>query len=111
MDINEQKNDKEKEANHKKLLERAESVTHAELAEYFTSFEKKHGDLPCPLCKTSLWAMPPGNEDHFRPLLVTLPLPFSNGMGVWSYPIFCTNCGYTVLFNTNHVASKIKGND
>lgn len=90
-------------------VEIARSVSHQEFLDYFNACEAKYGELACPMCKTSLWIVSPQEGDSLQPLMVTLPLPMVRGVGVWSFPVFCSECGYTVMYNTNHVARKIKG--
>lgn len=87
----------------------ARSITHQEFIEYFNSCEKKYGELACPMCRTSLWVVSPQDSGSTQPLMVTFPLPMVQGMGVWSFPIFCSECGYTVLYNATYVSRKIRG--
>ena len=90
-------------------VEKALSVTRADIAEYFTSFEKQHGDMLCPLFKTSLWAITPRIDSDEHAAIITLPLPNASGRGVWAYPIICSGCGYIIHLSASFVVGKIKG--
>ncbi|AYN25740.1 hypothetical protein D8682_01310 [Buttiauxella sp. 3AFRM03] len=88
---------------------RSMSVTREDFVEFFTKYEKKHGDLVCPLCQSSVWGLPSREDSPEHLAIVTLPIPFSPGRGMWAYPIICKECGYIVTFAANKVSAVIKG--
>lgn len=84
------------------------SISRDEFSNYFRVLEEKFGEMECPLCKKTLWGLPPRDDSQEHPALITLPLPNSAGRGIWAYPIFCVECGYIATFAAHHVAQKIK---
>ncbi|CNI60443.1 MULTISPECIES: hypothetical protein [Yersinia] len=90
------------------IVTAAISVRQKELVEYFEGYEKKHGDLLCPLCKNTNWTIATRGGEDVGPLIITLPIPTMQGRGVWAYPLYCTDCGYMIMLNTSHVSLKIK---
>ncbi|WP_308537725.1 hypothetical protein [uncultured Kluyvera sp.] len=88
---------------------RALSVSRSEFHQYFLDFENKFGEMACPLCKKTLWGVPPREDSQDHPALITYPLPNSAGRGIWAFPVICMECGYIATFAANHVSGKIKG--
>lgn len=84
------------------------SISREEFGNYFREMEEKFGEMECPLCKKTLWGLPPRDESQKHPAIITLPLPNSAGRGIWAYPVFCVECGYIATFVAQHVAKKIK---
>lgn len=84
------------------------SVTKDEFIQYFTRYETEHGELLCPLCKKSEWAVASRDDSAEHMALVTLPIPMRPGRGAWVYPLYCNECGYMVSFMSNLVSKKIK---
>ncbi|WP_312740489.1 hypothetical protein [Cedecea neteri] len=93
----------------KDMVDMSKSITKKDLAGYVTQYEEKHGDMICPLCRTSLWGIPPRPDNPEFAAIITLPLPNTSGRGIWAYPLVCVECGYVASFATNHVSSKIRG--
>ncbi|CNJ79015.1 Uncharacterised protein [Yersinia intermedia] len=91
-----------------KVVTTAISVRQKELVDYFESYEKKHGDLLCPLCKNTNWVIATRDKGDMGPLIITLPIPTMQGRGVWAFPLYCSDCGYMIMLNTSHVSLKIK---
>lgn len=85
------------------------SITKDDFAEFFTKYEKINGDLTCPLCKNSTWAISSREDSAEHIAIVTLPIPRNFGRGIWAFPIYCNECGYMVSFMANLVSSKIRG--
>jgi len=92
-----------------KRIELALSVSKADFVDYFTNFEAEFGELSCPLCKNTTWFISSRDEESALPTILTIPLPFSPGRGMWVFPLTCNKCGFVVTFDTNFVTSKIKG--
>ncbi|WP_145055719.1 hypothetical protein [Mixta calida] len=88
---------------------RALSIQRKEFGEYFEKLEEKYGDIHCPMCKQTLWGVPPRFDSSDHAALVTLPLPNSSGRGVWAYPVVCVECGHISTFAAHHVSKVIRG--
>ncbi|EPK7664745.1 hypothetical protein MOV73_003765 [Raoultella ornithinolytica] len=101
-DKNESKNDNE---NIRKSL----SVTSEELSNYIGAYEETLGDMVCPLCRTSVWAITGRTDSTEHTAILTVPIPMVAGRGMWVYPIVCVECGFVAMFSTNHVSSRIRG--
>lgn len=84
------------------------SLTRDKLADYFVSFESKHGDVICPVCRCSSWAILSRPETENSPAVLTIPLPMTQGRGMWIYPIMCSGCGYILSFSCNYIVNKLK---
>lgn len=100
--------DKIEQEDNRPSLTLVKSITRDELVDYFDKYEKKHGELVCPLCKNTNWVIAADSNEVDKPIIITSPIPRSAGMGIWSFPLFCMECGYTVTLNCNYVATKIR---
>lgn len=108
--MDEKKKDKEiQDIKDRENVSKALSITRQDFGDYFTAYEEKFGELHCPLCQNSKWAIMPRDDDKQYTAILTIPLPMVSGRGMWVYPLICAECGYVVHFAANHVASKIKG--
>ena len=73
---------------------------------YLDELEKEFGDITCNECGNQLWnifraPVPEGAEE--KPNVVTFPMPFSPGVGMWSFPISCSRCGSMRFFEASAV--------
>ncbi|MGF2440022.1 hypothetical protein [Enterobacter ludwigii] len=106
MDENKKDNvEKQDESN----ISRALSIRMEEFGDYFLSKENKHGEMVCPLCRGTVWGIPPRFDAIEHPALVTYPLPNSSGRGIWAYPLICSGCGFIATFSAFDVSKKIRG--
>ncbi|ELI9009172.1 TPA: hypothetical protein ACNVSH_001566 [Klebsiella aerogenes] len=92
-----------------KNVERSLSVTSKELSDYVGEYEAKHGDMVCPLCRSTVWAITGRRDSSEHAAILTVPIPLEAGRGMWVYPVICVECGYVATFSTNHVSAKIRG--
>lgn len=87
---------------------RALSLLKKDFGNYFQKFEEQFGEMACPLCKKTVWGIPPRADDNNYPAIVTLPLPNTGGRGIWAYPVVCVECGFVATFAAYHIVNKIK---
>jgi predicted nucleic-acid-binding Zn-ribbon protein len=79
-----------------------EPLTIADLNAFFA--EKISGGLSCPLCRTRNFNVYDQNPTTFANLYLansfweSIP-PLLTGTSIRAIPIFCTNCGFTAMFN------------
>ena len=90
-------------------ITRALSILGEEFGNYFLELESKHGEMVCPLCRGTMWGIPPRFDSAELPAIVTLPLPNSAGRGIWAYPLICSGCGFIATFSAFEVSKKIRG--
>lgn len=109
MDQDVKKQPMNKELRASERMQDALSITKHEFAKYFEEFESKCGELQCPMCRTSMWIVPSREDNPELMAILTMPIPMSNGRGMWIYPVYCKECGYVSSFASNHVAAKIRG--
>ncbi|WP_432323433.1 hypothetical protein [Yersinia enterocolitica] len=83
-------------------------ITLSLLKDYLHRIETKDGEIICPVCKGTLWDIPVSKNDEDQPNLVTFPMPFNPGFGVWSFPVSCNNCGDMKFFEASKVLLNIK---
>lgn len=83
-------------------------VTIPLLMEYIDVLEKRNGEITCPACRTSLWTISHSEMDNHKPAVVTYPLPFSHGRGMWAFPMICDSCGYIISFEATKVADNLE---
>lgn len=80
-------------------------VTMKIFMEYIDNIEKKNGDIKCPACSGTLWGISHSETDPSKPAILTTPLPFSKGRGMWAFPLICSSCGFVITFEASKVVS------
>lgn len=103
-----QPEDNESKQDHENTV-RSLSIRRSEFGDYFCAIEARVGEMACPLCKNTVWGVPPRNDNVEYAAIVTIPLPNVAGRGIWAYPAVCVECGFIAAFASNHVSKKIRG--
>ena len=82
-------------------------VTIKKFNAYVSKLEEKK-DFSCSVCGGTLWDVPcsPNDEDH--PNVITLPMPFNPGFGVWAFHIICAECGSMMFFEASKVVDGLR---
>ena len=74
---------------------------------FFSKLEAKK-ELPCTVCEGTLWDIPCSPNDETHPNVITLPMPFSPGFGVWAFHIVCAECGSMMFFEASKVVDALR---
>jgi hypothetical protein len=85
------------------------STTIEDFSRYLNSFNKNN-HVKCSTCGNVEWEIFANPNDANKPVIVTLPLPMTEGAGIWSFYLMCKNCGEMKLINTNKVAAWLHKN-
>ncbi|CNF30403.1 Uncharacterised protein [Yersinia nurmii] len=86
----------------------ARKISLAQLSEFLQQFSTKNNVVFCPVCKKSDWILPVWDKDKTKPVIITQPLPDSDGVGMWLFPVICEHCTYTMHFSTPHIVKKLQ---
>lgn len=84
-------------------IDEARSVTISDVTQFLNEVAP---DAKCLFCGKDEF-MVIGQPETDMPLIVSMPIPKQRNRGVWSYPVVCRNCGFTLLFNTAHVSDAV----
>lgn len=82
-------------------------VTVEKFKVFFSKLEDKK-ELPCAVCGGTLWDIPCSPNDETHPNVITLPMPFSPGFGVWAFHIVCDGCGNMMFFEASKVVDALR---
>lgn len=86
------------------------NMTISDFKSYLHSFSK-HPHLVCSVCSGTKWTIHSNPEDNDKPIIITLPIPFVEGVGVWCFFLMCSRCGKMNFINTNKVAEWVRNNN
>ncbi|MDI9766784.1 MULTISPECIES: hypothetical protein [Pantoea] len=75
---------------------------------FFQEIEHKHGESECSFCHSTTWHIHKSPYDPSNPNVVTFPMPFSPGIGMWAFPIACADCGDMKFFEASKVYDFLK---
>ncbi|ELY2767160.1 hypothetical protein SMC44_002680 [Cronobacter malonaticus] len=83
-------------------------VTYELFKFFLDELERERGDITCAECGNQMWNIfrAPGTEE--KPNVVTFPMPFSPGIGMWSFPISCSRCGSMRFFEASTVVDSLR---
>lgn len=94
--------------NLKSMPELAASVTIEDFDYYFKILSATNDKTKCPVCGSGEWVVPAARDDRSKPMIITLPIPQLKGKGIWHYSLICSNCAYTMFFNSGAVVRKLQ---
>ncbi len=83
----------------------AKKVTVDDLGNYLLGVKNLKNGIFCYICGSNEWDLHRNPEDREKPVIVTLPLPDKEGLGVWVFYMMCKNCGGMHFINANKIAS------
>lgn len=83
-------------------------VTMEMLMEHLEESQSKDPEFVCPVCHKSSFTVPVSSKDPTKPMIVTMPLPQSEGRGIWNFQIMCNICAHSMYFNTGKICSLLK---
>lgn len=85
------------------------NTTISDFKRYLNSFNK-YQHVACSVCSGTEWTINASPNDQNKPVIVTLPIPFVDGAGIWCFYLMCQSCGEMKLINTNKVAEWLHKN-
>lgn len=83
-------------------------VTFDLLKEYLEDLELISGEINCSECGKTSWNIFRSPLDKEKPNVVTFPMPFTPGYGIWSFPVACDSCGSMRFFEASTVLDELR---
>ncbi|MFQ6288185.1 hypothetical protein ACLMPM_22740 [Yersinia enterocolitica] len=83
-------------------------VTMDLLGDHFLSIKNNRNGIFCSVCGSNEWDLHPSPTDKNKPVIVTLPIPDADGIGVWVFYLICKNCGGMKFVNANKVVKSLQ---
>lgn len=90
---------------------KAKSITYEMFIDHLKEIGFGDNSVKCQVCGGHEFTAPigPDRGDEIKyPLIITSPLPTKEGLGVWSFPIFCNKCSNTLYFNVGNIVKNLE---
>ncbi|EGT4508917.1 hypothetical protein SM080_000719 [Cronobacter sakazakii] len=86
------------------------SVTISMLQDHLAECGFEDDKIVCASCGHHEFVLPVGDERDGEkyPCIVTMPIPFRAGKGIWSFISICGKCSNTLFYNVMTITAKLK---
>lgn len=85
----------------------AKKITVDDIANFMMGITNHKNGIFCSICGGNDWDIHLDQDDKTKPVIVSLPIPDKEGMGVWCFYLMCKNCGGMQLINANKIALSV----
>lgn len=96
--------------NHKEFNDYSRQINVEMFKEFLDDCGFHDEKIVCTACGNHDFAIPLGDniDGVAYPVVVTMPIPYKAGKGVWNFIAICDRCANTLFFNVMYITKRLR---